>query len=200
MATRIECVGARFGALWLPPFTCRDGEFVCLHVPELGVQDGYMLSHVLVGQTQLEGLRVDGPALYVDRPVPQRGFLGFLRNPKIGSWLVRQPGVASNDALALLSRYDVQPELRIGQMGWNTRSLLALETAFYSPARLIVFATWGLADVSIREMYAVVEAKLRDRAILHVSLAGEVQRACYPGAKCIELALAANRTPASGAA
>ena len=84
MATRIECVGARFGGLWLPPFTCQDGEFVCLHVPEGGIQDGYLLPHALAGQSPLEGLRVDGPALYIERPLPCRGFLGFLRNPRIG--------------------------------------------------------------------------------------------------------------------
>jgi len=200
MAIRLESSGARFGALWLPPFVCRDGEFVCLHVPEPGIPDGYGLSRCLTGEHRLQGLRVDGPAWYVDRPLPRPGFLGFLRNPSIGTWLARQPGVGSADGQELLARYGIRPETRVGRMDWASRSLIALEAASFSAARLIVFDTYGLADPSIREMYGVVETRLRDRAVVHVSLSAEGQRACYPGGRCVHLGLGVTRTPASGAA
>jgi hypothetical protein len=200
MATRLECFGARFGVLGLPPFSCRDGEFVCLHVPEPGIQDAYSLPHCLTGRNRLEGLQVDGPALYVDRPVPRRGFLGLLRNPRIGSWLASQSSVGSAAGLELLSRYGTRPETRVGRMDWPSRSLIALEAAFLGPARLIIFDTFGLADPSIRDMYGVVARGLRGRAVIHVSLAPEGQRVCYPGGRCVPLRLAVNLTSESGAA
>jgi hypothetical protein len=200
MATRLECVGARFGVLWLPPFACRDGEFVCLHVPEPGIRDGYSLPRCLTGRSRLEGLQVNGPGLYVDRPVPRRGFLGFLRNPGIASWLASQSGVGSAAGLELLSRYRTRPETRIGRMDWPSRSLIALEAAFLGAAPLIIFDTFGLADPSIREMYAVVERRQRGRAVIHVSLSSDGQRLCYPASLCVPLRLAVNQSSESGAA
>ncbi len=200
MAIRLESSGARFGALWLPPFVCRDGEFVCLHVPEPGIPDGYGLPRCLTGEHPLQGLRVDGPAWYVDRPLPRPGFLGFLRNPSIRAWVADQPGVSPNDCQELLARMTFRPETRVGRMDWASRSLIALEAAFRGAARLIVFDTYGLADPSIREMYAVAETSLRDRAVLHVSLSAIGHRLCYPGSKCVQLDLAIKRRPESGAA
>ncbi len=164
------------------------------------MQDGYSLPPRLTGESRLDGLRVNGPAGYVDRPVPRHGFLGFLRNPVVGSWLASQPGVGSAEALQLLARYGIPTDTRIGRMDWPSRSLIALEAAFLAAAPLIVFDTYGLADLSIRQMYALVERGLRDRAVVHVSLAAEGGPVCYPGGKCVELGLAVNLAATSGAA
>src|SRR5438132_10837277 len=108
---RVSCTGMRVGRLLLPPFQVGTGELVCLHVPREGVARKDELNELLRKGQDAPGLRFFGTVAFVDRPMPERGFLGRWRNPRILNWLTQRAGIASDQAKSILQRWH-EPERR----------------------------------------------------------------------------------------
>lgn len=185
MTPRIECSGAALGELWVPPFRCAAGEFVCLHVPEDSNSAGHAISQYLTGQRAVAGWRVHGTALVAERPLPRRGFLGFTRNPRIGSWMLTEAKLSADQSRRILDTYAVLPATRIGLLSWSLRSILALEVALVLRAQLVVFDTVGLADNTIQDMYTLIHSRLGDQVFVHLTFGADAEHVSFPGGRCI---------------
>lgn len=153
-----------------------------------------MLPAYLTGERQLQGLQVHGPAVYVARPIPTRGFLGIKRNPRIAAWLERHFGLSPDQVVRILDTYGVLAGTRIGLLSWCTRSLIALEGALLSPANIIVFDTFGLDAGTIQPMYGLVQARPNNSAFIHISTTLEAERLCPPGARCLRVEISTHPT------
>jgi hypothetical protein len=74
---------------------------------------------------------------------------------------------------------------RIGVLGWNQRTLLALETCLIHPPDLLVFDTAGNDHLAAQAVFDRLAARPPSLAVLYLKTLADWP--CFPGASCVTL-------------
>src|SRR5947209_592555 len=98
---RISSEGCHVAGIWIPPFSLRQGEVVCLHMPcaPFSPEEDQVVE-VLTGERPVPGLHLSGRVCWADRLSPRRrGFFQGLRvrlfrPPLARDWLRRATGMS----------------------------------------------------------------------------------------------------------
>src|SRR4051812_30838392 len=85
---RLECQGFPLGNHWIPPFRLHAGETVCLHLEPTAVPWQETLIPLFKGTTIHPDLQFHGTVVYLERPMPQRGWFGRRKDCSASDWLI----------------------------------------------------------------------------------------------------------------
>jgi hypothetical protein len=184
---RLECAGLTVGNFSVPPFHVQAGQTVCLHVsprPEIWHE---ALAPILSGRIAHPALRFHGSASYLERPMPRRRWWGWLHNPSAHDWLTTERGMTSTEAATVLDMVDWPEDLSIGRMGWNERTMLALETCLLRPPDLLVFETVGHDLLTTRRIFERLSSRPPDLALIYLKTRHEMDDPCLPGGTCFDV-------------
>jgi hypothetical protein len=181
VALRIACDGLTVGRLFLPPFQLHVGEYVCLRLPVEAdfTKEKRLLVEYLTGARRASALSLFGVVQLVEPPVPRRGFLGLLRNPRMEAWLVRR-GLSLEEARDIARRHGIPVHQRIGATGWNERTLVALEAALALPGDVLVFELAGNDPQGVERAHQIVASRMNGRAIVEVTHVLDDRWLCCP--------------------
>jgi hypothetical protein len=199
LALRLECMGLVVGGHTLPRFQVRAGEAVCLHVEySPGSLPWYdCLLPLLVGRIQHPAIRLYGPAASLDRPFPRRRWLPWRRHPSTRDWLLYEGRLSPQEAEHVLSLVPVSPAMRVTSLGWNDRTMLALEACLLHPPELLVFDTAGSAVPTIQAVFDRLATRPTDLALAYLKTNLDAGSPCLPGASCYEIATDSPQTTAA---
>lgn len=203
---RVACTGVQVGAVFVPPFSLRLGEVVCLHLPH-PVPDGFEddVLRVLTGKRPAMGLRLFGRVAAAAPAQDHRmGLFRLLWPLRATRWLNQRSGMSEHEAGAVLSRIGLERNCPLTHLAGNPRTLLGLEAAWAGGAEAILFWTNWCDPSGVRAVYAAVASRLATCPAIHLSRLrfqdGRPTRDCFPGAVCVELRDAsAARLPAKTA-
>jgi len=183
---RLECQGFFLGNHWIPPFQLRAGETICLHMPPTFVSWQETLVPLFKGTSVHPGLQFHGSAVYLERPTPQRGWFGRRKDISAYDWLTTKKKLSPEEATAVLERVGVAGDLRIGWMGWNERTLLALEAFLNRPTDVLVFDTAGNDPPGIRRVFDRLISRPENLALAYLKTVPNLTP-CFPGGWCLEI-------------
>ena len=187
--TRIECDGISVGGRFLPPFQLEAGGAICLHVEHCPIPWYEGLLQALKGETVHSGLRVLGSAAYLARPMPRRRWFGRWNDSSAQQWLISEGGLSEFQASSVLKLVGVPPELRIGWMGWNERTLLALEACFLKPPSVVIIDTAGNDPSGVELILNRTATRPVELALIYVKTILRESEPCLPGGRCLEVAV-----------
>ncbi len=187
----IVCDGIDLGTLRLPPFQVRQGESLCLHLPEGRSYPDVVLGDILTGKRPTPGY-VCPARVEEARPTESpRGFRRLFARPSVATWLKHTGRMSRKAARAVVERLGWKQEWVISQLGGNMRKRIALEAAWARGAQVVVFDTRGCDPNGYREIFTAVGERLSSCAAIHLSYPfwsnGLLQRECLPGAVCLEV-------------
>jgi hypothetical protein len=184
---RLDCLGLRAGGHTLPPFRLHAGEAVCMHVQHspLPWYDGVL--PLLQGKATHPALRLLGTTHYLERPIPRRTWFGRRKDCAAQEWLMREQGLSSEDAARVLQAVSVPPDLRVGWMGWNERTMLALEVCLLRPPDVLVFDAAGNDLMAINSIFNRLVSRPSGLAIVYLKTNLDEDSPCLPGASCLML-------------
>jgi hypothetical protein len=187
LAIRLECDGLRVEGFAVPPFRVRAGQAVCLHVrlPSPVWQD--RLLPILTAKVAHPAVRFFGSVGYLKRPMPHRRWWGWLQDPLVRDWLIEDRGLMPEEAADILGRVALPPDLRVGWVGWNERSLLALEAALLRVPDVLVFDTTGNDPAGARRVFERLTCRPANLALLYLKTQAEADAPCLPGSTCFAL-------------
>jgi hypothetical protein len=182
------------GTVYIPPFSLRLGELVCLHLPH-PIPDGFQgdLLHVLTGKRRVTGLRLFGRVLPAAPARDDRlGLFRFLRPLRAAQWLRKQAGMSRHEGSMALRRIGLDQDWPLTHLAGNPRTLLGLEAAWAGGAEVLVYWTNCCDPSGARAVHAAVASRLPTCPAIHLSFLrfqnGQPFRDCYPGVTCIDLA------------
>jgi|SRR5579884_2816207 len=184
---RLECDGLRVGDCSVPPFRVGAGRSVCLHVPLPSPAWWDRLVPLLTGKRAHPALRFFGSVASLDRPMPRRHWWGRLHDPSVRDWLVAEKGLTPAEASSVLGRVGLPGDIRIGRVGWNERTLLALEACLLRPADLLVFDTGGNDPRGVSSILQRLAARPPGLSLLYVKARLSADEPCLSGAECVSL-------------
>ena len=129
--TRISCEGVVSGSIVLPPFELHAGHMLCMHIPWPGYSrlDQHLLD-LLVGKRPMPGLIHQGAVRWAEPACYTLGWRGWFYQPSVETWLYRAAQFSRAEAEAILDRIQLQPKIRVCQLGYNWRVLLGLEATW----------------------------------------------------------------------
>jgi hypothetical protein len=184
---RFECQGCRVDDHWIPPFQLHAGEAICLHI-----LPGFFTWHdtlvpALRGEKDLSGLRVHGKVEYLARPTPQRGWFGRRRDSSAHDWLTLQKGLSEPEAEQILERVRVPGDVRIGWMGWNERTLLAVEAILCRPLDVLIFDTAGNDPFGSRHLVDRLTSRPENLSLIYLKTVNHPDVPCLSGSTCLEI-------------
>jgi hypothetical protein len=187
---RIHCLGLDARGFCLPPFTLRAGEALCLHVPSIDPPWYDLLLPLITGQTAHPALQFTGTVTYLQKPVPRRRWwlLGRMRNPAAGDWLTADRRLSPAEATATLQRLSIVPRTPIGSLGWNERSLLAVEAFLLRPPDVLVFETTGQDPLGERRVLDRLSSAPADLALVYLKMLRDRPHPCLPRGTCLDVA------------
>lgn len=183
----LECTGLTVGGTIIPPFSLRAGQALCLHVLLAPVEWYDTLPPLLTGRTANSNIRMYGSAGYLERPVPYRRWWGSLHDPAAADWLRREKGLTAAAAERVLDATGVPGKLRVGRLGWNERTLLALEAWLVKPRDLLVFDTGGNDPCGTRQVFDRLANRPTALALLYLKTTSNCEKLCLPDATCVAL-------------
>jgi hypothetical protein len=184
---RLECDGLSNGTFSVPPFRVRIGEAICLHVllPSPIWQEKVL--PIFSGQRVHPGLRLFGTVVYLGRPIPRRRWWGGRHFPSARDWLTSEKGLTFEEAANALRPIDLPPDLSVGRIGWNERTLLALEACLLRPPELLVFDTCGNDSLTAHRIFERLASRPPELSLIYLKTRHEMDDPCLPGASCLEL-------------
>jgi hypothetical protein len=182
---RIKCLGLTAGGYVVPPFTLRAGESLCLHVPHSEPPWYEGLLRALTRVTPTPGLEFHGTLEYLERPMPRSRWWWPRRSPPTRGWLIDAKGLRPDEAEAVLSRVAVPPQAPVTWLGWNERTLLAVEVSLLRPCDVLVFDTMGNDPDGSRRIVERLASRPDGRALVYLKTAPSYS--CLPGATCLTL-------------
>jgi hypothetical protein len=141
---------------------------------------------ILTGQIEHPSLRFFGTISYLDRPKPRRHWWGGLRDPSAHDWLTAERGLTSTEAAGILGFLDLPPNLSVGRVGWNERTMLALETYLLRPPDLLVIDTAGNDSLTAHHIFERLASRPPELALLYLKTKCEMDDPCLPGG-CLTL-------------
>jgi hypothetical protein len=142
---------------------------------------------LLSGRIMHPGLHLHGSVSYLERPMPRRRWWGWLHNPSTYEWLTAERGLTSSEATAVLDLVDELPNLSIGRVGWNERTMLALEACLLRPPDLLVFDTAGNDPLGGRRIFDRLASRPPELSLLYLKTTCEMDDPCLPDARCLIL-------------
>lgn len=189
---RFACESVPLDGLRLPPFQLHAGEALCLHLPPLKTwTEREQLVKALAGPDPVEGLTRLGRIIYAEPPQGRGGLCGLWPSPRIVDWLCRRAGLDAAEAREVVTRLGLSETRRVSHVAMNPRTLLGLEAAYARGAEVVLFSTAGCDPLGTRAAFEMVLARLHRCSAIHLSypytVNDEVQRACLPGARCVEV-------------
>lgn len=186
-SVRLECDGLTVRDFSLPPFRLQVGQGICLHVP-LSTEIWYeTLAPILCGRIAHPALHLHGSVSYLERPMPRRRWWGRLHNPSAGDWLTVERGLTPTQAAAVLGLVNEPANLSVGRIGWNERTMLALEACLLRPPDLLVFDTCGNDSLTAHRIFERLASRPPQLALLYLKTKFERDDPCLPGSTCLEL-------------
>ena len=185
-AVLIECAGLTIEDCLLPPFCLHTGEGLCVHVatPSPWWQDN--LVPVLTGNRPRPELVLHGAVSYLERPRAERRWWGRLANPTVAEWLVAARGLQMSETAKALERVGLSGDIPMGSVGWNERTLLALEGWLARPTNALVFDTAGNDPRGEQRVMERVAARPECLTLIYLKTSASTM--CLPGSACIRLA------------
>jgi hypothetical protein len=195
-ALRLECTGFSVGDFSVPPFTVSSGQAVCLHIPPALTTGREELLAILTGRVVHPALRFFGSVGRLERPMPRRRWWGRLLDPAVRDWLIAEKGLTPEEAAAVLDRVALPPQMRIGRVGWNERSLLALEAGLLHPPGLLIFDTAGNDPLGVHRVFERLGSRPPSLALVYLKTVGGVDEPCLPGGACLAVACRSLQTTA----
>lgn len=191
---RLECMGLAVGDFAVPPFKVWAGQAVCLHIPPVPATGREALLAVLSGRTADPALRFSGSVGRLDRPMPRRRWWGGLFDPPARDWLLGENGLTAEEALEVLGCLALPAQERIGRLGWNERTLLALEACLLRPPALLIFDTVGNDPLGMQRVFQRLAARPAPLAVVYLKTHCEQHLDCLPDSFCVEIACRAVQT------
>jgi hypothetical protein len=195
-APRLECAGFTIGDFSVPPFNVRAGQALCVHIPPALTAGREELLAILTGRVGHAALRFFGSVGRLDRPMPWRRWWGGLFDPPVRNWLIGERGLTPEEAAGVLDRVALPATLRIGRVGWNERTLLALEACLLHPPDLLIFDTAGNDPLGVQRVFERLVSRPPSLALAYMKTAWGVDEPCLPGAACLAVACRSLQTTA----
>jgi hypothetical protein len=115
-------------------------------------------------------------------------------SPSAGDWLTTERGLTPTEAEAVLNLVGEPADMSIGRIGWNERTLLALEACLLHPPDLLVFDTCGNDSQGEYRIFERLASRKPQFALLYLKTRLEREDPCLPGATCLELVRASLAT------
>jgi hypothetical protein len=143
----------------------------------------------LTGAVHVPGLHLCATIRYLERPIPRRRWWGPLRNPTAREWLIADNGLDPAQAATILGQLGLPPQTRTGLLGWNERTMLALETCLVLPPDVLVIDTMGNDAVGAQRVFERLASRPRGLALVYLKTYHSGPFPCLPGASCLALAL-----------
>jgi len=185
---RLESLGFSLRGFSIPRFQLHAGEAICLHAIIEPSEIWYdIVVPMLSGHSRHPRYRLNGSICYLERPMPRRGWFGRWKNPRAIDWLVTHKHLSPGEATQVLDRLLVPPELLIGSMGWNERSMLALEATLLNSPDVLVFDTAGQDSVGIQRMFERMKSRPQGLALIYLKTYLEPISPCFPAKSCLEM-------------
>lgn len=104
-------------------------------------------------------------------------------------------GLTSTEAESVLDLVGEPADMSIGRIGWNERTLLALEACLLRPPDVLVFDTCGNDWDTAYRIFDRLASRTPQFALLYLKTRFEPEDPCLPGAVCLEVLPA--RAPAT---
>jgi hypothetical protein len=192
---RLDCEGFTIGALQLPAFQLRVGDFICLHAPYFAEStQEHTLVQALTGSRPIAGLHRFGRIEWAAPAMSPRGLLRLLRRPRPADWLCSAAKLSRSEARMIGDRLGIRSDVYLDQLAYNPRRLLGLEAAWARGADVIVFTTVGCDPRGVQAIRAAVSERLDRcpaiRLCYEFCTDGQKRRECFAGATRIELSFA----------
>jgi hypothetical protein len=191
---RLECDGLSTRDFSAPPFRVEAGQSVCFHIRLLSPLWHEKVLPLLSGRIAHPALHLYGSVSYLERPMPRRRWWGGLRNPSAWDWLTAERGLTSPEAAAVLDLVDEPADLSIGRIGWNERTMLALEACLLRPPDLLVFDTCGNDLLTALHLFERLTSRPPQLAMVYLKTRFESDDPCLPDAACVELVPSPSQT------
>lgn len=189
---RLDCDGLITQDFSVPPFRVEAGQGVCLHVLLPSPMWHEKVMPLLAGRIAHPALHLLGSVSYLERPMPRRRWWGKLHNPSAGDWLTVERELTSTEAAAVLNLVGEPADLSIGRLGWNERTMLALEVCLLGPLDLLVFDTCGNDWLTTHRCFERLVSRPPQLALLYLKTRFEKEDACLPDSVCLEIVRAAS--------
>lgn len=183
----LECDGLTTRDFSAPPFRVEAGQSVCLHVLLRSPAWHEDVMPILTGRIAHPALHLHGSAIYLERPMPRRRWWGGWHNPSITDWLTTEKGLTSEEAMAVISRVEEPADLSVGRLGWNERTMLALEACLIRPPDLLVFDTCGNDWETAYRTFDRLASRQPHFALVYLKTRFEREDPCLPGAVCLDV-------------
>jgi hypothetical protein len=142
---------------------------------------------ILSGRVAHPALHLHGSVSYLERPMPRRRWWGWLHDPSAHDWLTADKGLTSTEAAAVLGRVEEPADLSVGRIGWNERTLLALEAFLLRPADLLVFDTCGNDSLTAHRVFERLASRPLQLALVYLKTRFGTGDPCLPDAMCLDL-------------
>jgi hypothetical protein len=178
---RLECDGLATGDFSVPSFRVRAGQAVCLHVLLPSPAWYEEVLPILTGRRMHPALRYFGTVAYLDRPRSRRRWWGGRHAPPAHDWLTVEKGLTAAEAAAVLGLADVSPDLSVGRVGWNERTIMALEACLLRPPDLLLFDTAGNDLSGSQRIFERLSRRPPGLAIIYLKTRLETDDPCLPG-------------------
>lgn len=188
---QLQCLGLAIGGHSLPPFQIEAGGAVCLHMEYSPDSVPYYDSvyPLLLGRTRHPAIRVHGVVAGLDRPFPPRRWQFWRRHLSARDWLLRVRGLSPAESARVLSVIPaIPPEMRVGWLGWNERTMLALEACLLRPPDLLVFDMAGCALPTKEAVFDRLATRPSQLAVAYLKTNPDADSPCLPGATCYVIA------------
>lgn len=183
---RLECDGLFVRDRFLPAFRVEAGQSVCLHVLLPSPKWQEELLPILSGRIVHPTMHLHGSVSYLERPMPRRRWCGWLKDPSVRDWLIVERGMTAPEAAAVLVRVELPADLSIGRVGWNERTMLALEACLLRPPDLLVFDTCGNDLLGAHHIFERLASRPPQLALVYLKTRHERDDPCLPGSTCLE--------------
>lgn len=184
-STLLACDGLMIKDYSVPPFRIQAGHAVCLHVPIPSPVWQEELLPMLTGRIVHPAVRRFGSVDYLDRPMPRRRWWGGRHDLPVRDWLLAEKGLSSAEATSILDRLVLSPELPIGRIGWNERTMLALEACLLRPPDLLVCDTAGNDPLGRNRILERLRQRPPRMSLIYCKTRHQPDEPCLPGSECI---------------
>jgi hypothetical protein len=99
--------------------------------------------------------------------------------------LTVEEGLTAGEAAAVLDLAGLPPDLSVGRVGWNERTILALEACLLHPPDLLVFDTAGNDPLGASRVLERVAARPPSLSVIYLKTRQGADDPCLPGADCV---------------
>ncbi len=184
---RLKCDGLTTRDFLLPPFQVQAGQSVCLHIRLSTVIWHETLKPILSGRLAHPALHLHGCVNYLERPMPRRRWWGKLYSPSAGQWLTTERSLTSSEAEGVLNLVGEPAGMSIGRIGWNERTMLALEACLLRPPALLVFDMCGNDWETTYRIFDRLASRQPQFALVYLKTRLEREDPCLPDAVCLDV-------------